>query len=81
MINTAKESLKARSLFPHFSFYEQLKFHAQQSSVYVGFVVIDVNSAEVVRTTCELLKKIFKHCQLMLFFCYSIILLIKAVTP
>ena len=53
MINTAKVSLKARSLIQYFSFYEQLKFHTQQSSVYIGFVVIEVNSAEVVRTTFE----------------------------
>ena len=67
MINTAKESKK--SLVHHFSFYEQLKFHAQQSPVYIGFVVIEVNSAEEVRTTSEFKKnKIFKHCQLMFFF-------------
>ena len=33
MINTASEGLKARYFFicPYFSFYEQLKFHAQLS--------------------------------------------------
>ena len=33
MINTASESLKARTIFifEHFSFYGQLKFHAQLS--------------------------------------------------
>ena len=33
MINTSSESFKARKvlIFQHFSFYEQLKFHAQLS--------------------------------------------------
>ena len=33
MINTTSESFKARTIFSfqHFSFYEQLKFHAQLS--------------------------------------------------
>ena len=33
MINTTPEHFKAQKvfIFPHFSFYEQLKFHAQLS--------------------------------------------------
>ena len=37
MINTISESLKAKKIFifQHFSFYEQLKFHAQLSRAYI----------------------------------------------
>ena len=31
MVNATSDSLKEKSIFQHFSFYEQLKFHAQLS--------------------------------------------------
>ena len=75
MINTTLNSLKAREVFiiQHFSFYEQLKFHASSGFIILGPKMQDVFSqmsddlnCQPIEFICYLLKlSLYRHCKLI----------------
>ena len=77
MINTTLNSLKARAvfIFQHFSFYEQLKFHASSGSIILGCKMqqdvfsqmSDDLNCQPIEFICYLLKlSLYRHCKLIL---------------